>query len=102
MPATSSYQAWIDKDAAIDPRLNETITIGIISYEFTGWRNSTGATVQDPLTVNAPNTYVASYTTQLSLPAIPGFPMEAIMAGVFLGLTVAIMKRKTRKHKSSS
>ena len=102
LPATSSYQDWIDKDATIDPTLNDTITVGIISYQFTGWRNSTGATVQNPLTISAPNTYVASYTTQLSLPAIPGFPIEAIIAGILLGLTVEITKRKTRKSKSGS
>jgi hypothetical protein len=102
LPATSTYQTWVDSGAAIDPRLNETIAVGIINYEFTGWRNSTGATIQDPLTVNGPNMYVASYTTQLNLPAIPGFPIEAILTGILLGLTAEIMKRKTRKDKSGS
>jgi hypothetical protein len=94
LPATSSYQAWVQSGAVINPRLNGTITNGIMTYQFAGWRNSTGATLQDPLTVNTPNTYIASYTTQLNLPAIPGFPIEAIIVGIFSGLIVGIMRRK--------
>ena len=94
MPASSSYQTWVQKGAAINPKLNETVTSGIINYEFSGWRNSTGAVTQDPLTVNAPGTYIASYTTQLNVPAVPGFPIEAITVGILLGLALGIMKRR--------
>jgi hypothetical protein len=96
LPATSSYETWVDGGTDIYPRLNATITNGIINYQFTGWRNSTGAVNQDPLTINAPNYYVASYVPQLSLPAIPGFPIEGIIVGIFLGLLAGIMKRKRR------
>jgi hypothetical protein len=96
IPATSNYQAWVEKGTAINPTLNETVANGIMTYKFTGWRNSTGGTTQNPLTVNAPGTYVASYTTQLSLPAIPGFPVEGILLGFLFGLLFLAGKRKRK------
>jgi hypothetical protein len=97
LSASSSHQAWVQGGTAIDPTLNETITNGFFTYKFTGWRNSTGGLMQGPLTVNAPGTYIASYTMQLSVPAIPGFPIEAILAGLILGLMIGIMKRRRAK-----
>jgi hypothetical protein len=97
LSAGSSYETWVQKDTSINPTLNETITSGIMTYKFTGWRNSTGAIVQNPLAVKAPGTYTASYSTQLSLPPIPGFPIEAIIVGMFLGLIVAVMRRRSRQ-----
>jgi M6 family metalloprotease-like protein len=91
----STYGTWVEKDTVINPTLNGTVTSGFETYQLMGWRNSTGAIMQDPLAVNAPGTYTASYTAQLSLPPIPGFPIEAILVGFFLGLTMAIMRRKT-------
>ncbi|MGA3109037.1 MAG: M6 family metalloprotease domain-containing protein [Candidatus Bathyarchaeia archaeon] len=96
LPATSNYQAWIEKGTAINPTLNETVANGIMTYKFTGWRNSTGGTTQNPLTVNAPGTYVASYTTQLSLPAIPGFPVEGILLGFLFGLLFLVVNGSAR------
>ncbi len=96
LPANANYQAWVEKGAAINPSLNQTIVAGIESYKFTGWRNSTGGTSQGPLTVNAPGTYVASYTTQLSIPAIPGFPVEGIILGFLFGLLLLAGKRKRK------
>src|SRR5208282_3105883 len=96
LPASSNYQAWVEKGAAINPTLNQTIVSGIESYKFTGWRNSTGGTSQNPLTINAPGTYAASYTTQLSLPAIPGFPIEGILLGLLFGLLFLAGKRKRK------
>jgi hypothetical protein len=90
----SRYDTWVQAGTAINPTLNSTITNGLTTYKFTGWRNSTGAIAQGPLAVNAPETYTASYTAQLSLPPIPGFPVEAILAGLFLGLIMAILRRK--------
>jgi len=100
LPATSSYQAWVQSGTAINPTLNQTIASGIMAYKFTGWRNSTGATVQGPLAVYGPSTYVASYTATLSLPPIPGFPIEGILLGILLGL-VAIVSSSRRKRNSA-
>jgi hypothetical protein len=97
LSAGSSCQTWVQNGAAINPTLNGTITNGIMIYKFTAWRNSTGSSMQDPLPVNAPGTYTASYTSQLSLPPIPGFPIEAIIAGLALGLAVGVLKRRSRR-----
>jgi hypothetical protein len=101
LPATSSYQAWVQSGASINPTLNQTIVSGITVYKFAGWRNSTGGIIQSPLAVNAPGTYVASYTNQLSLPPIPGFPIEGIVIGIVFGLLILAMKRKTYRERKS-
>jgi M6 family metalloprotease-like protein len=100
LSAGSIYQTWVPDGASINPTLNATITGGIMGYKFTGWRNSTGSIVQNPLRVDAPSTYLASYTPQLSLPPIPGFPIEAIIAGLALGLAVGVYKRRLRARKN--
>ena len=101
LPATSNYQAWVQKGTAINPTLNQTIASGITVYKFTGWRNSTGTVTQGPLAVNGPETYVASYTNELSLPPIPGFTVEGILLGFFFGsLLVAIRRKHTVREKS--
>jgi hypothetical protein len=96
LPSTSTYQTWVETGTAVSPTLNQTIANGIMSYKFTGWRNSTGGTVQNPLTVNAPSTYVASYTPELSIPAIPGFPIEGILLGLVFGSILLMLKRRRR------
>jgi hypothetical protein len=101
LAAASSYQAWVQSGTSINPTLNQTIVSGITVYKFAGWRNSTGALVQSPLAANAPGTYVASYTNQLSLPAIPGFPIEGIVVGVILGLLILAIRRKTDRQGKS-
>jgi hypothetical protein len=91
----------MQKGTTINPTLNQTIANGIMTYKFTGWKNSTGATVQDPLPINAPSKYVAAYTTELSLPPIPGFPIEATLLGLLFGSLILAVKRnhnKTRPH----
>jgi len=95
--AGSSYAAWLQGGTEINPNPNATISNGFMTYKFTGWRNSTGAIAQNPLAVNAPATYVASYTTQLNVSAIPGFPIEAIIAGLFLGLMASVLRRNKRR-----
>ncbi len=102
LPANSNYQAWIQKGTSINPTLNQTIVNGIEAYKFTGWRNSTGGIIQSPLAVNAPGTYVASYTTQLSIPAIPGFPLEGIVIGLLFGLLVLAIRRKPYRQRESN
>jgi len=101
LPATSNYQAWVQSGTSINPTLNQTIVSGITVYKFAGWRNSTGGINQSPLAVNAPGTYVASYTNQLSLPPIPGFPIEGIVIGVVVGLLMLAIRRKTYRQRKS-
>ena len=102
LPAGSSYQMWVEKGTVFSPTLNQTVSTGITSYKFTGWLNATGGTVQNPLTVNQPSQYVASYTSQLSLPPIPGFPTEAIILGLMLGLVVNVIRRQSRPRPNRS
>ncbi len=102
LSAGSTYDAWVQKDADISPTLNGTITSGFMTYKFAGWRNSTGAVSQDPFAVTSPGTYTASYTNALSLPPVPGFPIEAIIMGLLLGLILMVLRRKSRSgHKIS-
>lgn len=102
LSATSSYQTWVEKGTSINPTLNQTIANGIMTYKFTGWRNSTGSIVQSPLSVNAPGTYIASYNTELSLPPIPGFPVEGTLLGVLFGSLLLAIKRKHKRGGSKS
>jgi hypothetical protein len=94
LPVGSSEQLWVQKGTVFSPTLNQTISSGITSYKFSGWLNSTGSTVQNPLTVNSPSQYVASYNSQLSIPAVPGFPIEAILIGLMFGLAMLALLRK--------
>jgi M6 family metalloprotease-like protein len=97
LPAGSSYQIWVQKGTVFSPMLNQTISTGITTYKFGGWLNATGGTVQNPLTVNAPSQYVASYTSQLSLPPVPGFPIEGILVGLFFGLVLLVLRRDRKR-----
>ncbi|HUO41521.1 MAG TPA: Loki-CTERM sorting domain-containing protein [Methylomirabilota bacterium] len=99
LPANSNYQLWFERGSTITPILNQTIPDGFIIYTFTGWTNSTGQRVEAPLPVNAPVTYIATYTSEMSLPPIPGFPIEALLLGISLGLgTLALTRRKQEKQ----
>jgi len=93
LPAGSSYRMWAQNGTVLSPTLNQTVTNGMTSYKFTGWVTATGGTVQTPLTVNGPDQYVASYTSQMILPPVPGFPLEAILLGLFFGLAVLALQR---------
>jgi hypothetical protein len=95
----NDYQAWYAKGSTINPALNQTVVDGLMVYKFTGWRNSTGGISQAPLAVNAPTNYAASYSTTMSLPPIPGFPIEAIILGILVGLLLLTVSRK-RRHKT--
>jgi hypothetical protein len=94
LSVNKNYQAWYARGSSINPALNQTVVSGFRIYKFTGWKNATGIT-QGPLTVNAPETYVASYSNEMSLPPIPGFPIEAIFIGILLG-SVAIASSRRR------
>jgi len=106
LPVDSSDQMWVQKGTVFSPTPNQTVSTGITSYKFAGWLNATGDTVQNPLTVNGPSQYVASYTSQLSLPAVPGFPIEGVLLGFLFGLGVLALRRRhdgpriERKHGS--
>ncbi len=93
------YQAWYQKGAAINPISNQTLVEGIMVHKFTGWRNATGGTVEMPWTVNGPQTYVASYSTELTLPPIPGFPIEGIILGILIGSLMLVAVRRRRLGK---
>jgi hypothetical protein len=70
-----------------------------MAYKFVGWRNSTGGTIEAPLAVNSPQTFVASYSTELNLPPIPGFPVESILLGMLLAVAfMGFTKRRLRKR----
>jgi hypothetical protein len=98
LTANSNYQLWYQKGTTITPVLNQTIPNGFMIYKFSGWTNTTGGPIEGPLTVNAPATYVASYSTEISLPPIPGFPAEAILLGILLG----IGNRSPRTHETET
>jgi hypothetical protein len=92
-----NHQAWYQKGATINPTLNQTFIDGFAKYKFDGWHDATGASTQTPLVVNAPQTFVASYSSALSFPPIPGFPIEAILMGILLGLVVIASSRRRKK-----
>jgi type III secretory pathway component EscV len=98
LSVNSKYQAWYPKGATLNPVLNQTVADGFMMYKFSGWQNSTGATLNAPLTVNAPQTFVASYASEMSLPPIPGFPIEAILLGMLLGILVMAFMRRKREQ----
>ena len=95
LSAGTIYQTWVQSGSTINPTLNGTISTGFMTYKFAGWRNSTGTITQNPLEITSPETYTASYTTALSVPPVPGFPLEAIILGLLVGLVVMVFKRRT-------
>ena len=97
MSVNGGYQAWYKKGITLSPVLNQTVPDGFMIHKFSGWTNATGGTITGPLTVKAPATYVASYSTDVSLPPIPGFPIEAILMGMMLGLGVLLVVRRRRQ-----
>jgi M6 family metalloprotease-like protein len=99
LSTTNSYQAWYAKGSVLNPALNQTVVNGVMIYKFTGWRNSTGGITQAPLAVNAPSNYAASYTTTMTLPPLPGFPIEAIVLGIIFGSLMLTVNRRRREKK---
>jgi len=95
LSVNKDYQGWYADGAPINPTLNQTVVNGFILYKFAGWKDASGAT-QGTITVNAPQTYTASYSNEMSIPAIPGFPIEAIFMGILLGVSVVATLRKRR------
>jgi hypothetical protein len=97
---TRNYGAWYRQGTVISPTVNSTVSSGIMVYKMARWENSTGGTANFPSEVNGPQTYTVSYSSELNLPPIPGFPIEAIIAGLLLGLTVGIMRRRMRGRRN--
>jgi hypothetical protein len=97
---SSYYSGWYSRGDEINPTTNSTIVNQIFVYSFAGWRNSTG-TVQTPVVVSAPEEYTAQYNTQLTLPPVPGFPIESISLGILLGIMLMLNVRRRRIKGSS-
>ena len=101
LSVNGGYQTWFPKGTTISPVLNQTVPDGFMIHKFSGWTNATGTPIPGPLTVNAPSTYVASYSTDYSLPPIPGFPIEAILTGILLGVGILLITRRRRQDHGS-
>jgi M6 family metalloprotease-like protein len=99
LSVNNNYQFWFQKGTTINPSLNQTIIDGFTVHQFAGWRNAAGGTIEAPLVVNAPGTYVASYSTSFTLPPIPGFPMEGIILGILIGMLMLAAIRRRRHEK---
>jgi hypothetical protein len=59
--------------------------------------SSSSATSMGTVTVTASS----SQTTPLVVPAVPGFPLESIIAGVMIGLTVLVILRQRRRSETT-
>jgi hypothetical protein len=101
LSVNNAFQTWYPDGGSIDPVLNQTVVEGFLVHKFVAWQNATGTAVSVPLRVNAPADYVASYSTELTLPPIPGFPVEGMVLGMLLGSMVMVAMRRRRNRKSS-
>lgn len=97
----SNLQAWYQKGTLISPTLNQTIVDGFSVHQFSGWRNATGGAIEGPTTIDSPQTFVASYSNSLTLPPIPGFPIESTILGIVIGSLVLAALRRQRPRKST-
>jgi hypothetical protein len=91
------YSAWYNQGQALAPTANKTV---MTFFKFSNWSNSTGFSVAEPITVNAPAEYTASYLPTLPL-AIPGYPIESILVGIIAGLLAVNATRQHRQHKKT-
>jgi hypothetical protein len=88
------YSAWYSQGQVLNPTANQTI---MSFFQFETWRNSTGASIPNPITVSAPMEYTAVYQATIP-PGIPGFPIESVLAGMISGLSVIAITRRNRNH----
>jgi len=96
-----NFQAWYRKGTMLSPTLNQTIVDGFSVHQFSGWRNATGGAIEGPATINSPETFVASYSNSLTLPPIPGFPIESTILGILIGSLMLVALRRRRPRKST-
>ncbi|MGA2790230.1 MAG: M6 family metalloprotease domain-containing protein [Candidatus Bathyarchaeia archaeon] len=96
----SNFQTWYQRGTTVSPTLNQTIVDGFSVHQFSGWRNATGGAIEPPRAINSPETFVASYSNSLSLPPIPGFPIESTILGVLIGSLMLAAVRRRRPQKS--
>ena len=92
----NEHQGWYTKGTTLSPTLNQSLAQGFAYYNFAGWKNSTGASVQEPIVVNGPQTFVGMYSSEMALPPLPGFPTEATLLGILLGLLALILRRRKK------
>ena len=99
LSTNGNFQAWYRKGTMISPTLNQTVVDGFSVHQFSGWQNATGGAIEGPTTINSPETFVASYSNSLSLPPIPGFPIESTILGILIGslMLAALRRRRPRK-----
>jgi len=96
---SNSYQAWVNRGVEINPSINETLGDGFMQVKFNGWNNATGGLVTPPFTVNGPVDYTASYQQAFPSLAIPGFPIESVLAGILIGfMALALLRRRKRSN----
>jgi M6 family metalloprotease-like protein len=96
----SEYRDWFDQGQEISPATNQTIVDGFIYYQFAGWKDSGGSKVNTPVIVEGPREYTATYSAGASLPPIPGFPWESVLAGLLVGFAALALLRKG-SHKNA-
>jgi len=52
------YSAWYNQGQTLNPTTNQTV---MTFFQFANWHDSTGSNVANPITVNSPAEYTASY-----------------------------------------
>lgn len=91
----SQYSEWFARGTQISPSANQTIGEGFMMFQLNGFLNSTGGKVQTPITVNQPMTYTIAYQQSFPLLAVPGFPVESVLAGLAIGLlSITVLRRR--------
>jgi photosystem II stability/assembly factor-like uncharacterized protein len=109
--STSSYTSSIT--STIGPATSSSTSTSTTSESSTQSTSSTSSatsatsqqstsSVQTQTTSSeSPVTTTSSATTPLVTPVIPGFPVESIIAGILVGLTVLAIARRGRARKAS-
>jgi hypothetical protein len=87
------YSAWYSQGETLNPTANQTV---MSFLQFATWRDSSGASISNPLIVTGPVEYTAVY--QATFPTgIPGFPIESVIVGIVTGFIAIGLTRERRK-----